>query len=143
MVHVAENNRRQRTASGGNMSTSRNFMVIASLYIIIGVGIGMYMGGSNDRTLVPVHAHINLLGFVLPMVFGITYHLFPAAGGSALARAHFWLHQIGVAVLLTALFLMLSGRVATESIGLIFPVAEIAILLGVLIWLANLWRSTK
>lgn len=143
MIHVAENNRRQRTASGGNMSTSRNFMVIASLYIIIGVGIGMYMGGSNDRTLVPVHAHINLLGFVLPMVFGITYHLFPAAGGSALARAHFWLHQIGALVLLVMLTLLLTGNIAESAMFPVAPIAELAVLLGLFAFAVNVFRHAR
>ena len=125
------------------MSTSRNFMVIASLYIILGVGIGMYMGGSNDRTLVPVHAHINLLGFVLPMVFGITYHLFPAAGNSGLARAHFWLHQIGTLVLLVLLTLLLTDRISEAAMFPIAPLAEVAVMAGLILFAVSVFRHVR
>lgn len=125
------------------MSTSRNFMVIATLYIIVGVGIGMYMGGSSDHTLTPVHAHINLLGFVLPMVFGIVYHLFPAAGGSTLARAHFWLHQIGALVLLVMLALLLTGRISEGAMVPLAPIAELAVMLGLVAFAVNVYRHVR
>ena len=125
------------------MNTSRNFMVIASLYIILGVGIGMYMGGSNDHTLLPVHAHINLLGFVLPMAFGITCHLFPAAGQSSLARAHFWLHQIGVLVLLVMLTLFLTDKIGEAGMFPVAPLAELAVMLGLVAFAVNVYRHVK
>jgi hypothetical protein len=125
------------------MSISRSFMVIASLYIILGVGIGMYMGGSNDHTLLPVHAHINLLGFVLPMVFGFTYHLFPAAGQSTLARAHFWLHQVGALILLVMLSLFLTGKIGESAMFPVAPLAELAILLGLISFAVNVFRHVR
>jgi hypothetical protein len=125
------------------MNISRNFIAIASLYIILGVGIGMYMGGSGDHTLIPVHAHINLLGFVLPMAFGITYHLFPAAGGSTLAKAHFWLHQIGALILLVMLTLFLTGKIAETAMFPIAPLAELAVLLGLVAFAVNVWQHVR
>ena len=47
------------------MNLSRNFLVLASLFLIVGITIGSYMGGSGDHTLAVSHAHINLLGFTL------------------------------------------------------------------------------
>lgn len=120
------------------MNISRNFLVIGGLYLLLGITLGSYMGGSGDHSLSPVHAHINLLGFVLMTVFGLGYRLIPALAESGLARVHFWLHQIGAAVLLAGLFAMMSGMIAEESIGPVFPVAEIAVLAGVLCWVVNL-----
>ncbi len=125
------------------MSVSRNFMLIGSLYIILGVGIGIYMGGSGDRTLVPLHAHINLLGFVLPMAFGLVYHLFPAAGESLQARAHFWLHQIGALVLLVMLWLLLSGKIAEAAMFPIAPLAELCIFIGLILFALNVYRHVR
>ena len=62
------------------MKISRNFIVIGSLYLIVGIGFGMYMGGSGDHTLAPLHAHINLLGFTLMTVFGLIYRVIPVMG---------------------------------------------------------------
>lgn len=122
------------------MNISRNFMVIGSLYLLVGIGLGSFMGGSGDHTLAPVHAHINLLGFTLMTVFGIAYRLIPALAGGILAMLHFWLHQIGVLVLLVGLFLLMSGMVG-EGIGIIFPVAELAVLVGAVCWAVNLFKT--
>jgi len=122
------------------MNISRNFMVIGSLYLLVGIGLGSFMGGSGDHTLAPVHAHINLLGFTLMTVFGIAYRLIPALAGGILGTLHFWLHQIGALVLLVGLFLLISGTVG-EGIGIIFPVAEIAVLAGALCWTVNLFKN--
>jgi hypothetical protein len=60
-----------------------------------------------------------------------------------LACAHFWLHQIGVPVLLTALYLAMSGRVAEARLGPVFPVAILVILWGTLAFIVNLYRNAK
>jgi cbb3-type cytochrome oxidase subunit 1 len=125
------------------MNISRWFLVIGSLYLIVGIGLGSHMGSSGDHTLAPVHAHINLLGFTLMTVFGLAYRLIPALADGFLAKAHFWLHQIGTLILLVALYLMMSGTVAAESIGFIFPITEILVLLGALCWAINVFGNTR
>jgi hypothetical protein len=35
----------------------------AVVYLVMGVGLGIYMGASGDHVMVPVHAHFNLLGW--------------------------------------------------------------------------------
>ncbi|MGQ0610205.1 MAG: hypothetical protein ACT4N9_03740 [Paracoccaceae bacterium] len=125
------------------MNIARLFMGIGSLYIIVGVSIGAYMGGASDYTLVPVHAHMNLLGFVLMMVFGFFYHLYPAAAASRLAVAHFWLHQIGTAVLLSMLWLLLTGKIAEAAMFPLAPIVEVMVLLGLVFFAVNVWRHAK
>lgn len=123
------------------MNISRNFLLTGCLYLLIGIGMGSYMGGSGDHTLMPVHAHINLLGFTLMTIFGLAYRLIPGLAMGPLALGHFWLHQLGALVLLAALFLMMSGRVAAPTIGPVFPLAELAVLAGTLCFGLNLWRK--
>jgi hypothetical protein len=103
----------------------------------------MYMGGSGDHSLSPLHAHINLLGFTLMTLFGLGYRVIPGLADSVLARGHFWLHQAGALVLLIGLFLLLTGRVSEATIGPVFPVAELAVLLGALFWAINLFRAAR
>lgn len=125
------------------MSVSRSFLVMGSVYLLVGILLGMYMGGSGDHTLAPVHAHINLLGFTLMTLFGIAYFVMPALAAATLAKAHFWLHQVGAFVLLIALFLLISGKVPEATIGPVLPFAEGAVFLGILCWAVNVYQNAK
>lgn len=122
------------------MNISRGFLVIGSLYIIVGIVIGMYMAASQDHTLAPAHAHINLLGFALMMIFGLAYRVIPTMATPMLAKAHFWMHQIGTLVLTTMLVLLFSGKITEASMAPLAPIAQLLILLGVVSFAINLFR---
>lgn len=122
------------------MNISRGFLVMGAVYLVVGIVLGSYMGGSGDHTLAPVHAHINLLGFTLMTVFGMGYRFIPALAEGALPKVHFWLHQVGALGMLLGLFLMMTGRVAEATIGPVFPALEGAILLGAVLWLVGILR---
>ncbi|MES2551098.1 MAG: hypothetical protein V4630_15600 [Pseudomonadota bacterium] len=113
---------------------------MGAAYLLVGIVLGSYMGGSGDHSLAPVHAHINLLGFTLMTVFGIGYRMIPGLAEGTLPKVHFWLHQIGALGLLVGLFLMMSGRVDGATIGPVFPLLEVAILVGALLWLIGVVR---
>ena len=89
---------------------------IGIIYLLLGMGVGVYMGASGDHTLRPVHAHINLLGWTLMGLSGLIFHLFPQLELSALARIYFWLYNISVPVALIGLFLFLSGFDVPEPV---------------------------
>ena len=61
------------------MNVSRNFLLAGTGFLIIGLFMGMYMGGSGDHSLRASHAHLNLVGFVLSVVFALTYKAYPSA----------------------------------------------------------------
>jgi len=67
------------------------YLFLASLCLIGGVYIGMRMGFRHDYTLVPVHVHLNLIGWTSLALFGLSYRAFPELGGTRLATIHFWL----------------------------------------------------
>ena len=85
---------------------SRCFFAIGIAYVITGMLLGMYMGGSEDFKLMPVHAHLNLIGWVTGSLYGTFYTL---ADDSArrFAWVTFWLNNVGVIVLLPSLALLL------------------------------------
>lgn len=125
------------------MLISRNFLLVGSLFLIIGISIGIYMGASGDRTLAPLHAHINLLGFVLMSVFGLVYKAFPNMAASGLATIHFWLHTVGSIVLLIMLGGLLTGRISEAAMVPVAPIAEVAILVGIICFVLNLLPNGK
>ena len=123
------------------MNISRNYLVIGSLYLLVGIILGMYMGGKQDFTLAPVHAHINLLGFTLMTLFGIAYRVLPGLAGNALAKVHFWLHQLGALILLIGLFLLMNGNMDESVASKILPLSEITVFLGMVAWAVNVFRN--
>jgi len=123
------------------MNISRTYLLTGSLYLLVGIILGMYMGGKQDFTLAPVHAHINLLGFTLMTLFGVAYRVMPQLAGNLLAKVHFWLHQIGAFVMLIGLFLLMSGNMSPMTAEKILPVSEILVFFGMLAWAINVFRS--
>ena len=116
------------------------WLKLAVLYLIVGIGLGIMMGASEDFTLRPVHAHINLLGWTTMALAGLTYSVFPAAGQSRLARVHFWLANISMPVLAVSLALMLTGM---KQIVPVLAASEIVAALGIFCFAANLFMNLK
>jgi len=83
---------------GGEKMISKLFMCFAVLFAIAGMTLGLYMGSHEDFTLAPVHAHINLLGWVTMFLAGLFYHVHPEREGM-LARIHFGLALVGLLIL--------------------------------------------
>jgi hypothetical protein len=64
------------------------FLLIAAASLVTGVSVGIYMGVTHDFRLTPVHAHINLLGWVSLALFGLAYRSYPELGRSWTAALH-------------------------------------------------------
>ena len=89
---------------------SDRFLQLGVLAALIGMTMGAVMGGSNDFTLAPAHAHLNLLGWASMMLYGLFYRVFPNAGRGWLATSQFWLAVAGLVVLIPSLALWLLGN---------------------------------
>jgi hypothetical protein len=61
------------------------FITAALLCLLTGESMGIWMGMAQDFTLSPVHAHLNLLGWVTLAVYGLMHRAYPALGASRLA----------------------------------------------------------
>jgi len=116
---------------------SQRLLRIAVAYWVIAVAWGIYMGASGDHTDMPVHAHLNLLGWVSLGLCGVIYAVAPQLAGSLLAKAHFWLHNIGLPPLMAGVFLIYHGR--PEIGGPITGISSILVGIGVLSFAANVW----
>jgi hypothetical protein len=113
---------------------------LAVLYLIFGISLGIAMGASQNFTLRPVHAHINLLGWTTMALAGLIYSVFPQAGESRLARLHFWLLNLALPVMMTALSMLLLGHMAFAPA---LVIAEITAAMAILAFAANLFLNLK
>lgn len=95
---------------------SQTWFRLAALYFATGVALGVVMGASGNHSLFPVHAHINLLGWVSMALFGIISKMYPSISVGGMATAHFWMYNIGVPTMLGALALRLQGFPSVEPV---------------------------
>ena len=111
-------------------SRSRTWLRLAAVYFAIAVLLGVAMGASGDHTLMPVHAHLNLLGWVSMALFAGAGALLPSLHEGRAAAAQFWLHNLGVPLLLVSLALRLKGMASIEPVvGLASVVVAASVLL--------------
>ena len=83
------------------------FFAVAPICVLIGMGFGIFMGASQDFTLAPAHAHLNLIGWVTMALYGTFYALAPEAS-KKLAWTVFWLNNAGAAIMFPSLAMVLS-----------------------------------
>lgn len=112
----------------------------AVVYFVIGVALGIYMGASNDHTLRPVHAHLNLLGWASMALIGFFVLHFGDRLNARLERAQFWLHQVGAAVIFVTLALFLLGSAAA---GPVLGIASMVVGVSVLLFAFNVFKSLR
>ena len=112
---------------------------IAMVYILVGVTLGNIMGASGDHSLFPLHAHINLLGWVTMSIFAFFYRLNPAAAATKLAKGQFWVFVAGTFTQMILLFILLRGNPRVEpALG----AASVVVGLAFLAFVINAWKFT-
>jgi hypothetical protein len=94
----------------------RRWIVIALVYFVAAVALGVAMGASHDFRLKTVHVHANLLGWVSMALMGMVYRLYPSAAASRLARWHFALYQLALPAMLGGLAAMMLGNRGAEPV---------------------------
>jgi cbb3-type cytochrome oxidase subunit 1 len=115
----------------------KTYLKVATVYFTIGVLAGLTMGIIHDFRFTSVHAHVNLLGWVSMALFGLIYHFYPNAANSKLAKTQFWLHNIGVPVMLGGIALQVLGVSAALAPTII---GSLAVVIGVILFMVNVFK---
>lgn len=114
------------------------FLRCGVVFAIAGMALGIHMAASTDHTLAPVHAHVNLLGWVTMFLAGLFYAAHPTSETRA-ARVHLALAVVGLVVL--------APGIAGANLGAAWgpPLAGIGALLtlaSMLLFAAIVFRAT-
>jgi cytochrome c oxidase cbb3-type subunit 1 len=115
-------------------------LVWLGLGVTLGIAMAVAPALLRYRT---AHLHLNLLGFVAMMIFGVAYHVMPRFSGNPLhsrrlASLHFWLANAGLLLLVGAFALR------THAPGPAFPflvAGGLASASGVYAFIYNIWRT--
>lgn len=86
----------------------RWFIRSALVWLTLGVllGLGLAVAPGRFAHLRPAHLHVNLLGFMSLMIFGVAYHILPRFTGTAvrsetLVRFNLYASNLGLAAMVT------------------------------------------
>ena len=120
------------------------FIRASLVWFTLGITLGLAMAIHPVWVIYrPAHAHMNVVGFITMMVFGVGYQLLPRLFGyklhnRALAIAHWWLANLGLALMVMGFMLGphigVGSAPVTASGGLLFATGAFA-------FVYNLWRT--
>lgn len=106
------------------------FMKAAVIYGLAGMVLGVFMGARHDFALRSVHSHLALLGWLTLSVSAFFYQIIPDASRLAAAKAHFWVANAGMIVLIVSLAFLSRGVAAADpgaAAGSVISLAAFAI----------------
>lgn len=127
--------------------TTLRFIKTGMAFFVLGALIGVLLSLPPTRGALYAasggrwslaHAHFNLAGFVIMIIFGVAYHILPRFSGKPLhsdawAAIHFWIA---------------AAATAAMGAGFIIPAAEpllwagsVAQFAGIVLGIANLWLT--
>jgi cbb3-type cytochrome oxidase subunit 1 len=124
--------------------SSRAFLKSALVWFGVGVTLGAVMASwPSAAAYRTAHFHMNLLGFVAMMIFGVAYHVIPRFVGHPLhnrrlATVHWWVANLGLAVLSTGFALVpLAGAraIPVQAAGGMLSAV------GAYLFIYNIWRT--
>jgi len=121
-------------------ASSRRWIVIALVYFVAAVSLGVVMGASHDFRLKTVHVHANLLGWVSMTLMGLVYRLYPSAAASRLAGWHFALYQSALPVMLGALAALMFGQPGAEPV---VGIASVVMFAAVVCFALAVWLGER
>ena len=125
----------------------RAFLKASVTWLALGVTLGVAMIAYPAWIVYrPVHLHINLLGFVTMMIFGVAYHVIPRFSGAPLhnrrlAAGHWFVANIGLLLMVTGFVLRPTGVVPPFVAVTVLSTGGTLAALGAYAFAYNIWRT--
>ena len=119
---------------------SAAFFTFCVLSLLTGMLYGMHMAQTDDFTLAPAHAHLNLLGGVLMAIFGTFYALTRESYSPRLAWINFVVSALGVLITIPALAMLLKSN-DDAKFGPITGAGSGLVVIGLLIFAVSVVRE--
>ncbi|HDH34142.1 MAG TPA: hypothetical protein ENG88_01655 [Nitrospirae bacterium] len=111
------------------------YLRMSVIYFVLGVVIGFTLLLWPDEALyyIPVHVHLNLLGFMSMMIYGVGYHILPKFSGAfihspRIMNIQFWVANAGLIGMAISWPFMLRGESEIPLIVFSFMTVVAAVL---------------
>jgi cytochrome c oxidase cbb3-type subunit 1 len=120
----------------------KNFIIASIFYLAVSTVLGIVM--LHHPSLLSfkfVHSHLNMLGWVSMMIYGVGYHILPKFAGKflkspKLAELQFWIANVSLIVML--LFYSINVLNPSSSYTLIATLAGVAHAVSIAIFFYNM-----
>lgn len=117
---------------------------ISIIYLIIGILFGLFMHYTIQLQWAATHAHINVVGWLSTGLIGVIYSIYTDAARTKLAVWQFWLHNIGLPILLVGfLFVPLLESIPFWLFEVCVSGGGIAFALSIILFLINIFQNVK
>jgi hypothetical protein len=102
----------------GQMRIDVTFIGLGLVFLICGMAFGMWMGAREALQYGDAHGHLNLLGFVVPTIYGLLHRVYPDLVRSRLAWPQCIAHFLGVLIFVPGIVIVtVTGNQAVVIIG--------------------------
>ncbi len=108
----------------------RIYIMTGFAWLIFGMVFGIYLGIKEQLNLSNSHAHANLLGFVISVLFGLLHRNWPLLAATRLAMPQFVIYQLGAVVLVAGKYSIDNG-----GNGTLAPPGSVLVVIGSLLML--------
>lgn len=117
------------------------FIKVAVIYFVLGTVIGLVMGATSLLGYTSAHAHVNLVGWASLAVIGLIYKAYPEAGETKLANTQFWLHNIGLPILILSMIFFPNDM---ENLGIPFAaVGGLLVIASTVVMAVNVFKKVS
>lgn len=110
------------------------FLATGVIFVLIGMAWGIQMSATQNHSMSPAHAHLNLLGFVIFAIYGFFYALSPTAAESKLSIIHYLIALAGVVTVVPGIVIALGGGDPTlAKVGSLLTLVAMALFLFIVL----------
>jgi cbb3-type cytochrome oxidase subunit 1 len=125
----------------------RAFLKASLAWLAGGVTLGVAMAAHPVWSVYRVaHEHMNLLGFVTMMIYGVAYHVIPRFTGAPLhsrrlAALHLWASNLGLGAMVVGFMLRASGATSTTVSTCLLAAGGMLSAAGAYVFVFNIWNT--
>ena len=125
------------------------YLRMSVFYFVAGalIGVAMLLWPDESIYYISVHAHLNLLGFMSMMIYGVGYHILPKFSGrhiysTRIMHIQFWAANAGLVGMAVSWPLIMRGTAPSLSHDLLV-VAGLLSVLSIVLFAVNILKTVK
>lgn len=124
------------------------YLRMSVIYFVAGaiIGFAMLLWPGESGYYIPIHVHLNLLGFMSMMIYGVGYHILPKFSGRyihspGIMKIQFWMSNAGVIGMSISWPFVIRGDASLSETMLI--ASSLLSIISVVLFAYNILKTVK